>query len=89
MYPCAYAKLRVFKTLLLIAVPAALLAQGPPPLMGPGQGAHEVILNNRPWARTYVNRATYVHPYTVPRYAASRRVEGHRLEEHRHDGRRR
>ena len=54
-----------------------------------GWGAHEVIVNNHPWGRTYGNRATYVHPYEVPRYAPARRVEGHRLEEHRHDGRRR
>jgi len=53
-----------------------------------GWGAHEVIINNRPWVRTYVNRGTYVHPYTVPRYEPSRRVEGHRLEEHHHDDRR-
>jgi hypothetical protein len=29
---------------------------------------HAVIINNRPWERTYVNRGTYVHPYEVPRY---------------------
>lgn len=29
---------------------------------------HVVILNNRPWERTFVNRNTYVHPYEVPRY---------------------
>lgn len=51
-----------------------------------GWGAHEVILNNHPWVRTYSNRAAYVHPYTVPRYQPARRVEGHRLEEHRHEG---
>jgi Protein of unknown function (DUF3300) len=51
-----------------------------------GWATHEVIINNHPWARTFVNRGTYVHPYTVPRYAPARRVEGHRLEEHRHEG---
>jgi hypothetical protein len=39
---------------------------------------HTVIINNSPWRRTFVNRATYVHPYTVPRYAAAPRVEEHR-----------
>jgi Protein of unknown function (DUF3300) len=29
---------------------------------------HVVVINNRPWERTYVNRTTYVHPYTAPRY---------------------
>jgi len=28
----------------------------------------KVIINNRPWERTYVNRGTYVHPYEVRRY---------------------
>jgi Protein of unknown function (DUF3300) len=41
---------------------------------------HTVIINNSPWRRTFVNRTTYVHPYTaVPRYAAAApRVEEHR-----------
>jgi len=34
-------------------------------------GGHAVIVNNRPWGRTWANRATYVHPYTVRRFAAS------------------
>jgi len=50
-----------------------------------GWGAHEVIINNRPWGRTYLNRGAYVHPYAVQRYEPGRRAEGHRLEEHRHD----
>jgi hypothetical protein len=29
---------------------------------------HTVIVNNTPWRRTWVNRTTYVHPYTVERY---------------------
>ena len=40
-------------------------------------GTHTVIINNSPWRRTFVNRVTYVHPYTVPRYTAPR-VEEHR-----------
>jgi len=41
---------------------------------------HVVIVNNAPWRRTWVNRTTYVHPYTVPRYPA-RVAEQHRLME--------
>jgi len=42
---------------------------------------HTVIINNAPWRRTWVNRATYVHPYETPRYAPAGRVEGHELHE--------
>jgi uncharacterized protein DUF3300 len=41
--------------------------------------SHGVIINGRPWARTYATRQTYVHPYTVQRYAPERRVEHHEL----------
>jgi hypothetical protein len=37
---------------------------------------HGVIVANAPWGRTWANRVTYVHPYTVRRYDA-RAVEGH------------
>lgn len=40
---------------------------------------HVVVINNNPWNRTFVNRNTYVHPYTVERYAPDRRFEGHEL----------
>jgi hypothetical protein len=46
-------------------------------------GAHAVIVNNRPWGRTWVNRTTYVHPYPgVRRFAPSapRPPERHELE---------
>jgi hypothetical protein len=45
-------------------------------------GAHALIVNNRPWGRTWVNRATYVHPYPgVRRFARSapRPPERHEL----------
>jgi Protein of unknown function (DUF3300) len=42
---------------------------------------HVVIVNNVAWNRTWANRATYVHPYSVPRYAPAGRVEGHALHE--------
>lgn len=40
-----------------------------------GWGGHTVIINNNNWNRTWVNRTTYVHPYTVQRYANVPRVE--------------
>ena len=45
-------------------------------------GHHVVIVNNHPWGRTWVNRTTYVHPYTVRRFApsAARPPERHELE---------
>jgi hypothetical protein len=44
-------------------------------------GGHAVIVNNAPWGRTWANRATYVHPYSVRRFAASapRPPERHEL----------
>jgi hypothetical protein len=44
-------------------------------------GGHAVIVNNVPWGRTWANRATYVHPYTVRRFARSapRPPERHEL----------
>ena len=39
---------------------------------------HVVVVNNAPWHRTYENRFTYAHPYTVQRYAPPPRVEEHR-----------
>ena len=42
-----------------------------------------VIVNNRPWERTYTNRETYSHPSEVRRYApaAQRPAEGHAVRE--------
>jgi hypothetical protein len=43
---------------------------------------HTVVINNAPWQRTWSNRVTYVHPYTVPRYAPPRTApEKHELHE--------
>ncbi len=41
--------------------------------------SHTVFINDHPWARTWANRATYVHPYAVPRYAPGRVAEHHEL----------
>jgi hypothetical protein len=43
---------------------------------------HAVFINNARWNRTWVNRATYVHPYEVRRYeGAARAPERHELHE--------
>jgi hypothetical protein len=42
---------------------------------------HHVFINNARWDRTWVNRGSYVHPYTVPRYTAARPAERHELHE--------
>jgi hypothetical protein len=44
-----------------------------------GWDTHGWFIGDRPWGRTWANRTTYVHPYTLPRYEAARRVESHQL----------
>jgi len=44
-------------------------------------GSHVVIVNNAPWRRTWNNRATYVHPYTIRRFEAPRPAERHVIEQ--------
>jgi len=42
---------------------------------------HRVFINNAVWNRTWVNRASYVHPYAgVERYAGPRPAERHALQ---------
>lgn len=41
--------------------------------------SHTVFINDHPWVRTWANRATYVHPYAVQRYAPARVEERHEL----------
>jgi hypothetical protein len=49
-----------------------------------GWREHRIIVNNRPWERTWVNRRAYVHPYQAPRpQVMDRRVERHELREYR------
>jgi hypothetical protein len=46
-------------------------------------GAHAVFVNNARWGRTWVNRATYVHPYPAihrPMVGAPRPAESHAVE---------
>jgi len=42
-----------------------------------GWDSHAWFIGDHPWGRTWANRATYVHPYGLPRYEAARRVETH------------
>jgi hypothetical protein len=45
---------------------------------------HRILINNRPWERTWVNRQSYAHPYVAPRAPyADHRVERHELREYR------
>ena len=45
---------------------------------GFGWRDHAVLIDHRPWARTYVNRGAYVHPYARPYVRpAAPRVEQH------------
>jgi hypothetical protein len=45
-----------------------------------GWDTHAWFIGEKPWGRTWANRATYVHPgYSLPRYEAARRVETHEL----------
>jgi len=47
---------------------------------GFGWGAHTMLIDHRPWTRTYVNRGVYVHPYARPYVRpAAPRVEHHEV----------
>jgi hypothetical protein len=61
---------------------------------GFGWREHAILIDNRPWVRTWANRGAYVHPYVAPRpYAvAGPRVEHHEVHDrgrefHDHDHR--
>jgi hypothetical protein len=50
---------------------------------GFGWREHTILIDNRPWARSWANRGGYAHPYTAPRpYAAGPRMERHETHEH-------
>jgi hypothetical protein len=40
-------------------------------------GSHAVFVNNAEWHRNWVNRGSYVHPYTIRRAGPAPRVEEH------------
>jgi hypothetical protein len=55
---------------------------------GFGWGAHTVLIDHRPWVRTYVNRNVYVHPYAHPYVRpVAPRVEQHPAQRGGPDGR--
>jgi hypothetical protein len=47
---------------------------------GFGWGGHTILIDHRPWGRTYANRGFYAHPYTHPYI----RPAGPRVESHSH-----
>ena len=46
--------------------------------VGFGWRSHDILIDSRPWGRTWVNRGAYVHPYVVARP----HYEGGRVEHH-------
>ena len=52
---------------------------------GFGWGGHTILIDHRPWGRTFYNRGAYVHAYAHPYvHSAGPRVESHgHAEEHR------
>jgi hypothetical protein len=45
---------------------------------GFGWSSHAILIDHRPWTRTYINRGAYVHPYAHPYVApAAPRAEHH------------
>ncbi len=49
-----------------------------------GWREHRIIVNNRPWERSWVNRQAYVHPYIAARPGVEdHHVERHELHEYR------
>ena len=55
---------------------------------GFGWREHAILIDRRPWVRTWANHAVYVHPYAQPRpHFEGPRVERHDFH-HDHDGRR-
>jgi hypothetical protein len=48
--------------------------------IGFGWRSHDILIDRRPWVRTWVNRGTYVHPYVAPR--PYRPAPGHYVEHH-------
>jgi len=51
--------------------------------IGFGWRSHDILIDRRPWERSWVNRGAYVHQYDVPRA----RYEGGRVEQHDFHGR--
>jgi hypothetical protein len=51
---------------------------------GFGWGGHTILIDHRPWGRTFYNRNVYVHPYAHPFvHPVGPRVEAHGHDDHR------
>lgn len=46
---------------------------------GVGEVSASVLIDNRPWVRTWANRSVYVHPYATPYRHEGARVEHHEV----------
>jgi hypothetical protein len=54
--------------------------------VGFGWHEHTILIDNRPWDRTWGNRGAYVHPYAAPYHpVGGPRVEHHEYHDHDHD----
>ncbi len=54
--------------------------------VGFGWTNHSILIDRRPWVRTWTNRGVYVHPYAYPYHPApGYRSEHHEHEHHEHD----
>ena len=55
--------------------------------VGFGWPEHTILIDRRPWVRTWTNRTVYVHPYATPYYHTGPRVEHHDVhaDGHHHD----
>ncbi len=49
--------------------------------VGLGWREHAILIDNRPWVRTWANRGVYVHPYATPYRHEGGRVEHHDFHE--------
>jgi hypothetical protein len=45
--------------------------------VGFGWREHTILVDNRPWSRTWANRTVYAHPYAAPYHPGRSRVERH------------
>jgi hypothetical protein len=54
--------------------------------VGFGWRDHTILVDHRPWGRTWSNQRGYVHPYAAPYRAVGPRGESHQLHELEHHG---
>jgi hypothetical protein len=54
--------------------------------VGFGWRDHTILVDHRPWGRTWSNQRGYVHPYAAPYRAVGPRTESHQFHELEHHG---